>query len=404
MDLTERHDLRSGDPAWLDADPDFPADPPPGRADVAIIGAGVMGAMIAERLAGEGARVALVDRRPPAHGSTAASTALVMWEMDTPLTHLAERVDRDEAMRRWRRVHEAVVRLKQRIDGEGLDGQATARPVVYLEGALLPGEALVREGEMREAAGLPSRWLSAQATAERFEIAPCAALVSDDGFTVDPVRLTLALLARARAQGATVSWPRDATAIEAVDRGIAVAGEGFRIFADRVILASGYERARLFLPAAFSLKSSYAIATAPGTAPLWRENAMIWQAADPYLYARADAEGRIIAGGEDEDFSDSSRRDALLPAKGGTIVGKLAAMADRPPIAIDRHWAAAFGASSDGLPAIGPARNHERVWLASGFGGNGVSFAGLAAEIIAADFAGRPDPAAAGFDPYRFEE
>jgi len=42
-----------------------------------------------------------------------------------------------------------------------------------------------------------------------------------------------------------------------------------------------------------------AIATSPGCAPLWRENAMIWEAASPYLYARATADGRIIAGGED---------------------------------------------------------------------------------------------------------
>lgn len=402
MELTERHDLRNGDTAWLDADPDFLADPAPDRADVAIVGAGVMGAMVAERLASEGARVALVDRRPPGHGSTAASTALVMWEMDTPLTHLAERIGRDEAMRRWQRVHQAVVRLKQRIDGEGLDGRATARPVVYLEGALLPGEDLEREGAMRDAAGLPSRWLGAGSVAERFGIAPCAALVSDDGFTVDPVRLTLALLARARACGATASWPCDAAAIETVDRGIVVSGDGFRILADRVILAPGYERARMFLPPAFSLLSSYAIASAPGTAPLWGENAMIWQAADPYLYTRADAEGRIIAGGEDEDFSDALRRDALLPGKSGTIAGKLAAMTDSAPIGVERRWAATFGASPDGLPAIGPARNHERVWLASGFGGNGVSFASLAAEIIAGKFAGRPDPVAGGFDPYRF--
>lgn len=403
MELTEHHDLRSGSPAWLDADPEFPADSLPDRADVAIVGAGVMGAMVAERLVSAGARVALLDRRPPAHGSTAASTALVMWEMDVPLSNLAGEIGRDAAVERWQRVYEAVVRLRQRIEIEKLEGKAMPRPIVYLEGALLPGEALAHEGEMRREAGLPSQWHAADAIATRFDIAPCAALVSDDGFTVDPVRLTLALLSRARSTGATVSWPRDVLAIESVDRGIALTGDDFRLVADRVILAPGYERARLFLPPAFTLLSSYAIASAPGVAPLWRENAMIWQAADPYLYTRTDAEGRIIAGGEDEDFSDSARRDALLGEKAGTIAGKLAALTGTAPIAIDRRWAATFGASPDGLPAIGRARNHERLWLASGFGGNGVSFAALAAEIIAADFAGRPDPVAPGFDPYRFE-
>lgn len=45
----------------------------------------------------------------------------------------------------------------------------------------------------------------------------------------------------------------------------------------------------------------------------------------------------------------------------------------------------------------------QRLWLASGFGGNGVSFAALATELIAADLDGTPDPDAACFDPYRFD-
>lgn len=66
------------------------------------------------------------------------------------------------------------------------------------------------------------------------------------------------------------------------------------------------------------------------------------------------------------------------------------------------RWAAMFGKSPDGLPAIGRAANSERLWLASGFGGNGVSFAALAAEIVAGALTGSPDADAACFDPYRF--
>lgn len=49
------------------------------------------------------------------------------------------------------------------------------------------------------------------------------------------------------------------------------------------------------------------------------------------------------------------------------------------------------------------ARPGERVWLASGFGGNGVSFAALGAELLTAELAGVPDPDLALFDPYRFD-
>lgn len=405
MDLTEHHDLHSGDPHWDDGETPPPSDPlRTGKIDVAIVGAGVMGAMVAERLAADGMRVALLDRRTPAHGSTAASTALVMWEMDVPLTQLGERIGQDEAARRWRRVHETVTRLKARIDADGIECAAATRPILYLEGPLLPGDALRREGAARRAAGLPSAWLAADAVAERFGIAPRAALVSGDSFAVDPVKLTLALLDRARGNGATISYPVDVTAIETRDDAIALTSDAGIVIADRAILAPGYERARLFLPPAFELLSSYAIATARGTAPLWRENAMIWEAADPYLYTRTDADGRVISGGEDEDFSESSARDRRIGAKGGTIAEKLGVLLGGADIVPERTWAATFGASPDGLPAIGRAHNHDRLWLASGFGGNGVSFAALAAEVLAAEFSGEPDAAARAFDPYRFED
>ena len=134
MDLTERHDLHSGDPHWDDAIAPPPADPLPQESvDVAIVGAGVMGAMVGAALADQGARVAFVDRRAPATGSTAASTALVMWEMDVPLTHLAARIGADEAGARWRRVHQAVTRLRDRIEREGVECGAQPRPVAHRE-------------------------------------------------------------------------------------------------------------------------------------------------------------------------------------------------------------------------------------------------------------------------------
>lgn len=63
-----------------------------------------------------------------------------------------------------------------------------------------------------------------------------------------------------------------------------------------------------------------------------------------------------------------------------------------------------FGTSPDGLPAIGRAANSDRLWLASGFGGNGITFAALAAGLLAAELTGSPDPDLACFNPYRFGE
>ena len=404
MDLTERHDLRSGAAPWDDGVPEFgPSDKLPGRpVDVAICGAGIMGAMLAERLSAAGLAVAVLDRRRPGLGSTSASTALVLWEADVPLTHLARKLGEQEAVRRWRRVHLTATRLWKRLEREDLASEYKARPSLYLDGSVLDGEGLRAEAELRARHGLPSVFLQAEATAERFGIAPRFAIVSTDSFEANPLKLALALLDMARKRGTTVSYPADVLRVAHDASAVVLVSDQGEIRARHVILASGYERPRLFLPATFALKSSYAMATAPGTAPLWRDNAMIWEAADSYLYARVDPDGRVIAGGEDEAFGDARRRDALIPEKAQAIAAKLAKLVSAP-IEPRERWAAVFGSSPDGLPAIGRAANSDGLWLAHGFGGNGITFAALAAELLTAELTGSPDPDLPCFDPYRFE-
>lgn len=406
MELTENRTLRGGRSNWI-ADGDNPvvSDPlPDGRVDVAIVGAGIMGAMLAERLSSGGLSVHLFDRRPPAHGSTAVSTALVMWAADVPLIHLGERLGNAEAARRWRRVFAAVNRLVERIDRLAITCGRIDRPELYLAGTLLDEAELQAEGKARMAAGLPSRFLDADSVFNRFGIATRPALLSAGCYELDPVALTLGLLREARCYGARISFAVDIERLESRPDCVGLySSDGQAIVADRVILASGYERPTWFLPPAFKVGSSYAIASPPGLAPQWRDNAMIWEASSPYVYARATADGRVIAGGEDESFDDAQQRDALIGEKAGTLQAKLAALTGQNEIAVDCAWAAAFGSSPDGLPAIGRAANQERVWLASGFGGNGVTFAALAAELIAAEFAGESDPDADAFNPYRFD-
>jgi NADPH-dependent 2,4-dienoyl-CoA reductase/sulfur reductase-like enzyme len=76
--------------------------------DVVVVGAGISGALVTEALVSAGLRVRVVDRRGPALGSTIASTALLLYDTDTPLSQLSERMGRDRAERAWRRSRLAV--------------------------------------------------------------------------------------------------------------------------------------------------------------------------------------------------------------------------------------------------------------------------------------------------------
>jgi len=405
MNLTEHRDLRSGTTSWQDSLWDIPASNPfPGfSCDIAIIGSGIMGALIAERLSADGHSIVMLDRRPPGTGSTAASTAELMWAMDVPLSTLAGHIGEEEAARRWTRVYRAVRNLADRIDRLDIDVERVERQTLYLAGHQLDADALQAEGRLHARYGLPSRFLTADAVGARFGITPRAALLSDGGFEVDPVKLTHALLRLVRQRGTRISYPHDVIALREERNGVRISLDcGQELLAGHVILANGYERAPLFLPPEFSLLTTFVMATPPGTAPLWNENVMIWEASDPYLYIRTDSDGRIIAGGEDAELTSPEHRDALIGQKAGTIAAKTAALLGCERLDIDRKWAATFGSSPDGLPAIGRAANMRNVWLSAGFGGNGIAFAALASELFSAAFKGPPDPDQACFDPYRF--
>jgi ribulose 1,5-bisphosphate synthetase/thiazole synthase len=54
--------------------------------DVAIMGAGISAALTAWYLRNSGLKIAVFDRRHVGMGSTAASTAFLQYEIDTPLT------------------------------------------------------------------------------------------------------------------------------------------------------------------------------------------------------------------------------------------------------------------------------------------------------------------------------
>ena len=92
---------------------------------------------------------------------------------------------------------------------------------------------------------------------------------------------------------------------------------GTSVRAGHVVLATGYELAPFLRPRGYQVISTWALATRPQKRALWPSRCLIWQAADPYLYLRTTQDGRVIAGGEDEeavaDGEGDDRGDHLPP-------------------------------------------------------------------------------------------
>jgi glycine/D-amino acid oxidase-like deaminating enzyme len=132
-----------------------------------------------------------------------------------------------------------------------------------------------------------------------------------------------------------------------------------------------------------AISASWAIATRPQPQNLWKDGALIWENSKDYLYARTTSAGRIIIGGEDSDeMIEPDARDRLIPEKSGVLARKLAALWPVADVDIEFRWSGTFDTTRDGLPLIGPVPNAKGIYAAYGYGGNGITFSFLAAQLI----------------------
>lgn len=392
--LTKPKDLRTGHSVWESLPAARVSHRPLDRhieVDVLVVGAGITGAMVADALAATDLSVAIVDKRGPAKGSTTASTAMVLHEIDTPLIKLSRKIGKMDAIRAWRRSRLAVDAIAARL-GELDLKRIKLRDTLYLAGNLLGPKELLREDQARRTAGLASRYLDGKDLRRRYGVSRAAALLSYDGIVIDPREATLALLKAASARTAKIYGPTEIVDIHPTAKGVtAIADNGRRICCRFLIFATGYELPKRVPRRGYRTISTWAIATAPQSCRVWPHQCTMWEASEPYLYLRTTDDRRIICGGEDEDFADETKREALLAKKTEVLVRKLRKLIPDADLTVDHAWAGFFGESATGLPRIGQVPEMPNCWVALGYGGNGTTYARIAADIICGALTGHPD-------------
>lgn len=360
--------------------------------DALIVGAGITGALVAERLTRQGLDVVIVDRERPGRGSTAASTSMLLWEIDRPLVELTAIYGFERAARAYRASLQAVTGLTSLIRNAGVSGQIRAKRSLYLAVGSSAAE-LLDEHRLRNRAGLPGEFLDHGRLLETFGMARAGGIISPGAADADPLQLTRGLLRLAVARGARL-FDAEAVGFDPAGGAVTVGFDnGREVAAKAVVLATGYAMPDIVPSKVETVSSSWAIATAPQPHNVWKDGVLIWECTKDYLYARTTADGRIIVGGEDSDeIVEPDARDRLIPAKSRMLAKRLAALWPFAATEIDYRWAGTFDTTSDGLPLIGPVPGAKGVYAAYGYGGNGITFSYLAAQLIGDVIAGNRSP------------
>jgi glycine/D-amino acid oxidase-like deaminating enzyme len=367
-------------------------------ADVAIIGGGITGCACAYLLAKAGARVVLLEAQHVGRGSTAASTALLMHETDVDFTDLAARYGTAAARTIWRASRRAVKGLTAAL--RELDRELPVRelPSIYLSMDQRETVSLQREVRARRRAGLPARWLSSSQAYAASGVRSAGGILTPGDAQTDPYRACLAFAGAARDLGASLHANSRAGRIVTSRQGVRIDVGAAHVSAAKVIVATGYATPDFKrLLRRFRMFNTYVIATPRLPARVRRSvglgDAMWWDTNRPYHYTRWTPDGRLIFGGDDQHnrtIRSHAQRRALLRERADALAADLgqlypALRGVRPEYA----WEGLFATTRDGLPYIGSHRLYPHHLFALGYGGNGMTFGFLAAEILARAVQGR---------------
>jgi glycine/D-amino acid oxidase-like deaminating enzyme len=387
-------DLSSGYPFWLikyGLPYDYPQLQQDLTTDVLVLGGGISGALVAYHLINADVSCVVIDKRTIGLGSTCASTSLLQYEIDTPLSELQHMIGLDNATAAYRLCDESIDRLGS-IAKKIKFGEFQKEQSLYYAAYKKDAAFIQREYKIRKQQGFDVQLLDEAAVANGFGFTSAAAILSRQGAQTNAYSFTHALHQHAVKKGARVYDRTNPARITHSKAGVVIkAASGHTIKAKKIVYATGYESVNYIDKKIAAFKSTYALCSEQGDADMapFKNRALLWNTSDPYLYLRTTADNRILIGGRDEDFYNPAKRDKLLPAKTKALVRDFKRLYPGMSIQPEFSWCGTFATTKDGLPFIDAYKKLPNSYFALGFGGNGITFSQIAAEILTNIITGR---------------
>ena len=390
--------LRRGRTIWLGRTtpaPRYPALRGHHETEVAIVGGGMTGAMIAEAFTRIGVNVAVIEAERIGHGSTAANTALLLQEPDYDLGSLSEKYGAATARRIWELSSNAARDFVKTIRRLKIDCDLHERDSLYYTLDQDKATGLQRELRRRRAAGLGGSWLTPRALERISGIHGAGAIRTRGNAQLNPLAACRGLICAAARDGARVFERSNVRRIAQVDDGVRLYTRAGTIDALQVVIATGYAT-KYFRPLAgrFRMRHTYVLSTSTAGWVARRRlglgDVMLWDTARPYHYVRWTDDHHLLLGGADHPVKPGARHDkqfADATQKLRDYFEKLyPTLAD---VGIETAWEGLFAMTPDSLPYIGAHRRYPKHSFALGYGGNGMTFAALAARIIVEQWQGK---------------
>ncbi len=271
------------------------------------------------------------------------------------------------------------------IAGELKSGDFCFRNSLYFAASKKDVHFLKNEYLIRKYGNFKVTWLEENEIRQHYRLRAPAAILSETGAEIDVYSFTHAIHQYSIKKKLKVFDRTPVTKIEHKKNNVVLeTANGHVIQAKHLVYAIGYEVVNLISKKVVKLRSTYAVASEQlnDNVKLWEGKSLLWNTSNPYLYMRTTTDNRIIIGGADENFYNPVARDKLIQKKTERLSKDFNSLLPHIPFIPEFSWAGTFGSTDDGLPFIGSYKKLPNSFFALGFGGNGITFSLVAAEII----------------------
>ncbi len=359
----------------------------PAKADVIVVGAGIIGLSIAWRLAAGGQRVVVIDKAEAGSGASLAATGMLAAAAEYEAGGEILIQFALESQRRW----EPFAAELEQASGLDLDFDRSGTIVV----AMTRDETarLRSRFDLHGKVGLETRWLTGESVRtleDGLRPSVTAGIHCLRDFQIDPRRIMPALEIAARRAGVTIieNQPVSALAMQAGSVAGIAAGD-LECMAPVVVLTTGaYAGSGQLVPSGLTipvrpLRGQSVCLRAPATQPPLLRH-VIWT---EQVHMAQKSGGRLIVGATVEEAGFNA--DVTVGGLFALLEAARRALPGVEDISVEAVWSGFRPTSQDDAPILGET-GVPGLLLAVGHHRNGILLAPATAEAIAAMVLGTP--------------
>lgn len=361
--------------------------------DVVIVGGGICGVTAASELARNGRSVALLEAGAIGMGTTGHSTGNLYATVDESLHALGAKWGAETAAEVARSRLRAIERIEANIAEHRIKCGFSRQPwVLYsIDGSAEETEQIEAEYEAALRAGLDARL----ALDLPLPYMVRKAMVMPNQAQFDPFAYARQLAQRIRSPQCRLFEASPVIAIDE-ENGI-VRTERHAVRADHVVIATHTPKGFSLLQTELGVYREHAVAAPLNGHAL--AGGIFWaRGAYPTSTRLAMIEGKpyVLLIGEKHKTGDVAASDAAYARLEDTLRARFDIGA------IGWRWSAQQYRAADGLPYIGSTETFSNLYVATGFGSDGLTYGTLAGMLIAAEIEGEAAEHAALYSPRRF--